>query len=146
MNEAMTALVMKANRDQAAARTMAMTRETADLGTATARDMATARNVSMSLEMATGPGTATSRNREMRRLRRTSMIGIRPTAAVRLATSGVLTRQNAGLGPVPRGVRGRKSRYLDPPRLQAVLLTGWAGSRRRALSQGVPRADTTRLA
>jgi hypothetical protein len=82
----------------------------------------------------------------MRRLRRTSMIGIRPTAAIRLATFGVLTRQSAGLGLVPPGIRGRKSRYLDLPRLQAVLLTGWAGSRRRALSQGVPRHDTTRMA
>jgi len=85
-------------------------------------------------------------NRETRISRRTPVIEITPTAAIQLAISGVLTRQSAGSGLVPLGVRGRKSGYLDPFRLQAVLLTGWAGSRRRALSQGVPRHETTRQA
>jgi hypothetical protein len=85
-------------------------------------------------------------NRETRISRRTPVIEITPTAAIQLAISGVLTRQSAGSGVVPLGVRGRKSGYLDPFRLQAVLLTGWAGSRRRALSQGVPRHETTRQA
>ena len=74
------------------------------------------------------------------------MIEIRPAAAIKLAISGVLTRQSAGSGLVLLGARGRKSRCLDPFRLQAVLLTGWAGSRRRVLSQGVPRHETTRQA
>ena len=63
-------------------------------------------------------------NRETRISRRTPAIEITPTAAIQLAISGVLTRQSAGSGLVPRGVPGRKSRYLDPFRLQAVLLTG----------------------
>ncbi len=74
------------------------------------------------------------------------MIEIRPAAAIQLPISGVLTRQSAGSGLVLLGARGLKSRCLDPFRLQAVLLTGWAGSRRRALSQGVPRHETTRQA